>query len=163
MIVFEGVGNLFTLTGNQREIQTLTNTVNTAGVMGKGIALAFKQRYPSLLERYREALKSGELTLDRPWLSGPYKDGKKVLCFATKEHWINDSKPEYIARGLRFLTQHWEAMGITSLAMPALGCGNGGLNYGEVVRPLIHHFLGPIDLPVSIFLSPDQLDTIREG
>lgn len=156
MIVYEGSGNLFDLPEDQRDIQTLVNPVNTVGIMGKGLALAFKHRCHSLFPRYRAALKAGDLTIKKPWLSGPYH-GKMVLCFATKEHWVDPSKPEYLVDGLTYLVKHWKAMGITSMAMPALGCGNGGLSYGKVVRPLLKHFLTEIELPVSLFLNRDQL------
>lgn len=160
MIVYEGIGNLFNLVGEQQHIQTLTCTVNTVGAMGAGVALAFKERCPGLLDKYRRALKAGELRIDKPVLFGPY-NGKMVLCLATKEHWVNDSKPEYIEAGLSYLAKHWEDMGITSLALPALGCGNGRLVYGRDVQPLIYRYLGDLMLPVSVFLDPKQRRTTR--
>ena len=104
------------------EAQTLVNAVNCAGVMGKGIALAFKRRFPEMFAEYSARCKRGEVRLSEPYLyrgqSLPY-----VLNFPTKNHWQSASKLEDIVAGLAYLEAHYRAWGVTSLAVPALGCG----------------------------------------
>lgn len=127
--------------------QTLVNTINTVGVMGKGIALEFKRRYPSMFERYRGFCNDGSLTIGKLYL---YKSPNKwVLNFPTKKHWRGPSKIEWIETGLQHFAETYESRGITSIAFPQLGCGNGGLPW-EQVRPLMQRYLEPLPLPVYI-------------
>ena len=110
------------------------DTVNTVGVMGKGIALMFKERFPENYEAYRVACKAGavrtgELFITRsPELEGP----RWVVNFPTKENWRNPTKMEWIENGLVKLRQWIEDEKIRSIAIPPLGCGNGGLEWSEV-------------------------------
>ncbi len=127
--------------------QTLVNTVNTVGVMGKGIAKEFKQRYPKMFVEYRtlcdkHQLIPGALHLWR----GP---DKWVLNFPTKTTWKKASKIEYIEEGLATFRDNYTRLGIRSIAFPPLGCGNGNLNWAEV-KPLMVRYLCSLDIPVWI-------------
>lgn len=126
---------------------TLTNPVNCEGVMGKGVALIFRQRYPDLLPAYQQACRTGDLAIGKPWLW--QHRGISVLCFPTKDRWRLPSRFEYIDAGLAFLAAHYHQMGIANLSLPALGCGLGGLAL-EQVLPLIQSYLDP--LPIETYL-----------
>jgi len=145
MITFV-TGNLFT-----SNAQVLTNTVNCVGVMGKGVALEFKTRYPELFADYQARCASGAVLVGQPYL---WEDDRvQVLNFPTKQHWRNPSQLDWIEAGLKHLANHYTDLGIQSLAMPPLGCGNGGLSWSEV-KPLIIKCLGDIpDLEVYVYES----------
>jgi len=113
--------------------QTLVNTVNTVGVMGKGIALRFKQIYPEMFAKYQELCESGQFTIGQLYLWRT--PNKWVLNFPTKEHWRRPSKLQYIEAGLEKFVEGYQDAGISSIAFPPLGCGNGELDFDEV-RPL---------------------------
>lgn len=129
------------------EAQTLVNTVNCVGVMGKGIAKEFKIRNPEMFQAYKaicdeKLLVPGKLWLWRqqmPW----------VLNFPTKNHWRGPSKLSWIEAGLDKFAKTYREKGITSISFPKLGCGNGGLDWNEV-RPIMEYFLEPVDIPVTI-------------
>lgn len=128
--------------------QTLVNTVNLVGVMGKGIALRFKQIYPEMFLAYQQACRDGRIAVGRPWL---YKTPRKwILNFPTKRHWRMRSKIEDIQAGLRTFVRTYHLQGIRSVAFPALGCGNGELDWAEV-RPLMERWLAPLPIPVFIY------------
>lgn len=127
--------------------QTVVNTVNTVGVMGKGLAAAFKERFPSMFHEYKVVCSDSLLEPGSSWLwKGPEQ---WVLNFATKKHWRNPSKLEYVRDGLDEFRQKYEQFGIREIAFPRLGCGNGGLNW-DIVRPLMVDKLQ--DLPIAIFI-----------
>ena len=128
--------------------QTLVNAVNTVGVMGKGVALTFPQMFPEMFAEYRRLCAEGALQIGQLHLyRGPQKN---VLNFPTKEHWRSPSRPEYIEAGLRTLVASYESWGITSLALPLLGCGAGGLDYPAQVLPLFESYLSTLSIPVFI-------------
>lgn len=128
--------------------RVLVNTVNTEGVMGKGIALQFKKRYPSMYERYRDLAKSGQLSIGQLWL---YRCPERwILNFPTKTTWRRPSRPEYIKAGLEKFVQTYSQLGIETISFPLLGCGNGELDWDQVVRPLMVTYLKP--LPISIYI-----------
>lgn len=136
-------GDLF-----ESKAQTLVNTVNCVGVMGKGVALAFKQRYPEMYKKYRLQCERGEIQIGTLTL---YTDTQPwIINFPTKRHWRSRSRLQYIEAGLKYLVQHYKEWGITSLAMPALGCGHGGLDWSEV-RPLIEQYLGNLDVDIEVY------------
>lgn len=136
--------------------QTLVNTVNTVGIMGKGLAAAFKERYPEMYSDYRKRCSAGQFFPGSIWL---WKGADQwVLNFATKSHWRNPSKIEYVRRGLAEFRGNYEAMGIREIAFPRLGCGNGGLNWSDV-RPIMINYL--CDLPISIFIHDFEKDLGR--
>ncbi|MCH8097515.1 MAG: macro domain-containing protein [Proteobacteria bacterium] len=138
------VGNLF-----DSSAQTLVNTVNCVGVMGKGIALEFKKRFPEMYRDYEERCDAGKVKLGRPYL---FTDlvGPWVLNFPTKDHWRSVSKLQDIVEGLEHLKQHYREWGIRSLAMPPLGCGQGQLEW-RVVGPTLYRHLNELDIPVGLF------------
>lgn len=142
------VGDLF-----DSQAQTLVNTVNCVGAMGKGIALAFKQRFPEMHEDYKQRCERNEIRLGQPYL---YKQIKKpwILNFPTKDHWRDLSRISDIARGLEYLGANYKEWGITSLAVPPLGCGNGQLDW-TVVGPTLFRYLSTLDIPVELF-APDS-------
>lgn len=119
------------------EAEALVNTVNTQGVMGKGLAFAFKQRFPENYEFYRSKCKEGQVQIGKMLV---FRTGllqpQYIINFPTKKHWRERSQLEYIKEGLEDLKQVVREYGIRSLAIPPLGCGQGGLDW-EVVRRLI--------------------------
>ena len=125
--------------------QVLVNTVNTVGVMGKGVAKEFKKRYPEMFEIYKKQCKAGKFKTGDLWLYKDPDSGKSVLNFPTKEHWRGRSKVEYIESGLKKFVKKYEEKGITSIAFPMLGCSNGGLDWKTQVQPLMEKYLK--DLP----------------
>ncbi|MFX0170394.1 MAG: macro domain-containing protein [Candidatus Hodarchaeota archaeon] len=129
--------------------QTLVNTVNIVGVMGKGLAKQFKQKYPKMYEKYREKCKNREITIGKSFL---YKDETPwVLNFPTKKHWRGKSKLEYIESGLEEFITHYKDWGIESISFPQLGCKNGGLEWFDV-KPLMEGYLHKLDIPVTIYI-----------
>jgi O-acetyl-ADP-ribose deacetylase (regulator of RNase III) len=117
--------------------EAVVNTVNTEGVMGKGIALAFKKAYPQNFELYRKAYDEGKLRTGKMLV---FQTGalfpKFIINFPTKKHWRNPSKMEYITEGLKDLVKVIQENKIESIAIPPLGCGNGKLDW-RVVKPVI--------------------------
>lgn len=121
------------------DAQALVNTVNTEGVMGKGIALQFKNAYPDMFKAYAEACKQGEVKLGKVQVYdlGGIGDGPRwIVNFPTKGHWKSRSRLSDVEAGLQDLVQTIRRLGIESIAVPPLGCGNGGLDWSDV-RPLI--------------------------
>ena len=136
-------GNLF-----DSPAQVLVNTVNTVGVMGKGIAKEFKEIYPEMFNRYQALCESGDFSIGKLWL---YKTPNKwILNFPTKKDWRQPSRPEYIQVGLAKFVESYSDFGIHSIAFPALGCGNGELDFDSQVRPQMEKHLS--DLPIDIFV-----------
>jgi len=129
--------------------QTLVNTINCVGVMGKGLALEFKNRYPAMFDKYKSFCDKGVFKPGVLWI---YKaeDGKWILNFPTKVDWKNPSKIEYIEEGLKKFVEIWKEKGITSIAFPLLGCNNGGLDADEVI-PIMEKYLSQCEgLDVTI-------------
>lgn len=125
--------------------QTVVNTVNTVGVMGKGIAAEFKKRHPEMFVAYRKLCEQKQLDVGMLWL---WRGSDQwVLNFPTKKHWRNPSKLEYIEAGLKKFVREYERQAITEISFPRLGCGNGGLDW-ENVRPLMESYLA--DLPIQV-------------
>jgi len=127
--------------GNLLEAPTeaLVNTVNTAGIMGKGIALQFKQAYPQMFRAYERDCKAGEVKLGKVQvfdLGGLVGGPRWIINFPTKGHWRAGSRMADIETGLHDLIATIKRLRIRSIAVPPLGCGNGGLDWNEV-RPRI--------------------------
>lgn len=137
-------GNIF-----DSPAQVITNTVNCVGVMGKGIALEYKVRFPAMFSDYKDRCKSGRLLIGEPYI---WEDDRvQILNFPTKRHWRDRSRLEDIKAGLKYLANNYQNMGIFTLALAPLGCGNGGLNWKDVL-PLMEHYLGGIpDLEVFAY------------
>lgn len=131
MGIERGTGNLWTA-----EVDALVNPVNTVGVMGKGLALAFKEAFPENFVAYAQACKAGELAPGHLHIVQRLAAPRFIVNFPTKRHWRNPSKFEFIREGLTDLVVRVRELKIASIAIPALGCGNGGLDWNEV-RPLI--------------------------
>lgn len=133
-MITTGEGNLLT-----SDVDALVNTVNTVGVMGKGIALQFRRAYPEMFKAYAKAAKAGEVELGRMhvWPTHALNGPRYVINFPTKAHWRAPSKLRDIAAGLEDLVQVVQRLDIGSIAIPPLGCGNGGLKW-HAVEPLIH-------------------------
>lgn len=130
--------------------EALVNPVNTKGVMGKGLALAFKTKYPAHFANYQRACKSGEMTTEKV-LAYQEINGPMIICLATKADWRDSSKIEYVSAGLDDLVNQIKVLGIRSVAIPKLGCGLGGLDWGKV-RPLIVEKMSAIDgISVEIY------------
>lgn len=144
MIIKVSIGNIL-----ESKAQTLINTVNTVGVMGKGIALEFKKRFPEMYNDYKVRCDRGEVVLGRPYL---FKTliGPRIINFPTKEHWRSVSRIADIKRGLDYLVSRHKEWGVQSLAVPPLGCGNGQLEWEEV-GPIIYQALHPLDIPVEMY------------
>lgn len=138
------IGDLF-----ETEAQTLTNTVNTVGVMGKGIALGFKQRFPDMYEDYVRRCEKGEVRLGQPYLYKPMFP-PWILNFPTKDHWRSVTKLSDIQAGLDYLAEQYQAWGIRSLAVPPLGCGEGQLEW-RVVGPTLYRGLRRLGNPVELY------------
>jgi O-acetyl-ADP-ribose deacetylase (regulator of RNase III) len=134
--------------------EALVNTVNTVGVMGKGIALMFKEAFPENLRAYVEACKNKEIkvgsvfvTERHNWVGGP----KWIVNFPTKQHWRNPSKIEWIKDGLQDLKRFIIENNVRSIALPPLGSGNGGLDWKDV-RPVIEDALSTLsDVEVTVY------------
>ena len=136
--------------------QVLVNTVNTVGVMGKGIALQFKNKYPEMFKAYQKVCEKNLLDVGMLYL---WKSSEKwILMFPTKKHWRNPSKIEYIESGLKKFTDNYGQLGIDSIAFPKLGCGNGGLNW-EDVRPIMEKYLKPLPITVYIYVDHYNFET----
>ena len=141
-------------------LQTIVNTINCKGVMGAGIALRCKQLYPEVFTDYKERCNAKSVSVGEPYL---YRRVQQpwVLNFPTKNHWRTPSKLQYITDGLRYLAAHYEEWGIISLAFPALGCGNGGLQWSEVGQEM-YHVLKDFAIPIEIYVPLDVPAVQRE-
>ncbi|MDD5482449.1 MAG: macro domain-containing protein [Kiritimatiellae bacterium] len=138
------VGNIL-----QSKAQTLVNTVNCIGVMGKGIALEFKKKFPEMFDDYLKKCEHGEVKPGVPYIFKTLFP-PQIVNFPTKDHWKSASKITDIEKGLNFLLAHYKEWGITSLAIPPLGCGNGQLEW-RIVGPLIYKYIRQMDIPVEMF------------
>ncbi len=135
-------------------VEAIVNTVNTVGVMGKGIALQFKRAYPAMFKDYAYAVKRGDLVIGRMhvWHTGQLEGPRIVINFPTKRHWRGGSKLADIEAGLSDLVNVIHRERIRSIAVPPLGCGHGGLDWADV-EPLIRAKLAALD-DVDIRLFP---------
>ncbi|KPG00029.1 Appr-1-p processing protein [Rhodopseudomonas sp. AAP120] len=135
------------------DAEALVNTVNTVGVMGKGIALMFKEAFPENFRAYSVACKAHQIkvgqifaTERKDLIGGP----KWIINFPTKQHWRNPSKIEWIKDGLNDLVRFIREHEIKSIALPPLGSGNGGLDW-KSVRPLIESAMGDLDVQIIVY------------
>ncbi len=138
-------GNLF-----ESNSKVLVNTVNTQGVMGKGIALQFKKIYPEMFKEYQALCETGKFNVGNLWL---YKTLHKwILNFPTKISWRQPSKIQYIELGLKKFVDSYSELNISSIAFPPLGCGNGELDWDTQVQPLMEKYLKVIPIDISIYI-----------
>lgn len=132
------------------QCQTIVNTVNCVGVMGKGIALEMKTRYPVMFEKYKKLCKDNLIDIGKLWL---YKepDDKWILNFPTKTHWKYKSEYEYIEKGMTKFVETYKDKNIESIAFPMLGCSNGGLETEKVLEIMVKHLSKCDNLIVEIY------------
>jgi O-acetyl-ADP-ribose deacetylase (regulator of RNase III) len=135
------------------DADALVNPVNTVGTMGKGLALQFARRFPSLVPTYRAALRTGALTHGQVYLTYPVEGNVAVVLFPTKRDWRHPSRLEDIDAGLLALRHLMLVTGTRSIAVPKLGSGLGGLLWRDVVR-LIDLHLGDLDADVQVYGTP---------
>jgi O-acetyl-ADP-ribose deacetylase (regulator of RNase III) len=151
-MIREEHGNLL-----RADVDALVNTVNTVGVMGKGIALQFKRAYPEMFKSYERAAKENAVNIGKMfvWETGAMTGPRFIINFPTKRHWRAPSRLEDIGEGLHDLVAVILEYGIRSIAIPPLGCGNGGLQWREVA-PLIWDALRPLENMVDILVYPPE-------
>jgi O-acetyl-ADP-ribose deacetylase (regulator of RNase III) len=154
------------------EMQTLTVSVNTRGIMGKGLASRAKYQFPDVYVVYQDACRKRGLTPTRPFLykregsleeeladlttSLPRSNAAKwFLLFATKRHWRDKSRLDDIEGGLSWIREHYQEEGMQSLALPALGCGLGGLEWSDVGL-LMCRYLSQLKIPTAIYLPRER-------
>lgn len=148
-------GNIFTT-----KCQTIVNAVNCIGVMGSGIALEFKLRYPEMFDRYLNLCDTKQLDIGKLWI---YKAPKNwVLNFPTKKHWKYPSRIEYLEAGLQKFADTYEERGITSIAFPLLGADRGGIE-PQQSQELLVRYLNPLDIHAEIYqYDPNAKDDLYE-
>lgn len=145
MIIAESEDNIF-----DTEMQSLVCPVNTEGTLGKGLAEQFKHMFPRLLRPYQQACLHGTFRRQHLYVFDD-KSGKKVICMPTKRKWRNPSQLAWILQSLERLASDYADYGITSIAIPAVGCGLGQLKWKEVY-PAIRYYLHPLPIPVTVYL-----------
>lgn len=143
------------ITGNllEAESEALVNTVNTVGIMGKGIALQFKERFPTNYKIYASACKNGEMRVGKMLVVKEHTlvGEKLIINFPTKTEWFKKSQYSYIEEGLKDLVKVMAQYNIKSIAIPPLGCGNGGLKW-EKVKSMMDKYLGPLsNIEIQIY------------
>ncbi|TMC20113.1 MAG: macro domain-containing protein [Chloroflexi bacterium] len=144
----------------ESKAQVIVNTVNCKGVMGKGLALAFKHRYPEMFLVYQEECKIGKIRIGRPSL---YKQSTPwILNFPTKDNWKANSKIEYLEKGLQYFVANYKMVGIKSIAFPKLGAQNGKLSWDDV-GPLMAKYLGNLDIDVYIYIAEGDREYLNNN
>lgn len=133
----------------ESKAQTLVNTVNCVGVMGKGIALKFKKKFPDMYQDYLSRCNRDLIRLGQPYL---YRRPDKpwIINFPTKDHWRSMASIDAIIKGMQYLLNHYKEWGITSIAVPPLGCGEGQLEW-RVIGPTLYRHLKQIDIPTELY------------
>ncbi len=147
-MIERGTGNLLTA-----DVDALVNPVNTVGVMGKGLALQFKKAFPEGFREYEAACKRDEVVVGRMHVVQRLMRPRLIFNFPTKKHWRQPSKLEYIRDGLVDLAAQIRALKVASIAVPPLGCGNGGLAWRDV-RPRIEAALGSLGEVRVVLFEP---------
>jgi len=152
--------------------EALINTVNCVGVMGKGIALQFKQKFPDNFAAYERACRQKEVQIGQMFTvaTGQFINPRFIINFPTKNHWKGKSRIEDIEAGLQALVEEIKKLDIKSIAVPPLGCGNGGLNWNEV-RPLIEAAFSQLpQIQVALYAPESQpkseampVGTVKKG
>ncbi len=150
-------GNIF-----NSKCQTVVNTVNCVGVMGKGIAQVYKLRYPQMYLEYKEHCRNKLIKPGILWLYNKQTNAPWILNFPTKIHWKYPSKIEWIEAGLKKFIETYEKKGISSIAFPLLGTHNGGLNVNDV-KKIMHNYLSQCDIDIEIYeYDPEVKDDLYE-
>ena len=154
-------------TGNLLDapVEALVNTVNTVGVMGKGIALMFKERFPDNMAAYRQACKEGRVQTGKMFVTetNEFLAPRWIVNFPTKQHWKAKSQIEWVEDGLKDLKQFIIEKNVSSIAIPPLGAGNGGLDWQDV-KPKIESALSDLqDVDVLIFEPTEKYQNIAKN
>ena len=152
-------------TGNilQEQTDAIINTVNCVGIMGRGIALQFKQMYPENFKAYKQACDKGEVEPGKMFIynSGLLFNPKYIINFPTKRHWKGKSRVQDIKSGLVALKDDIINYKIKSIAIPPLGCGLGGLNWDEI-KPIIEQVLGDLqDVKIVIYEPANNIEQVK--
>ena len=137
------IGNIF-----NSPAQTIVNPVNTVGVMGAGLAKQFKDRYPNMFTKYKSACDNKLFDVGKLMLI--HEQDHMVLLFPTKRHFAYQSQLGYIEAGLKRFAHIYKEKGIQSIAFPRLGCGLGGLDWEQQVKPIMEKYLG--SLPITVYI-----------
>lgn len=132
-------------------VKTYVNTVNCVGIMGSGIALEFKLRFPDMYEDYKKKCKEKQLTVGKPYIY-EHSENIWIMNFPTKNHWKYPSKLEWIEEGLRYFKENYKNWNIDSIAFPKLGTANGKLDWKEV-RSVMEKYLSSLDIEIYICLD----------
>ncbi len=145
------------------DVEALVNTVNTVGVMGKGIALQFRRTYPEMFDAYVKACRAGEVQVGTMfvWQTGSLTGPKYIINFPTKRHWRAPSRLEYIDTGLVDLIRVIREREIQSIAVPPLGAGSGGLDWA-LVKPRIVEALDQLPDVRVLLYGPNGAPTAEE-
>lgn len=154
------------LQGNllEADVEALVNTVNTVGVMGKGIALMFKDRFPNNMQEYAKACKAGEVVTGKMFVTqtGELMGPQWIVNFPTKQHWRAKSKMEWVEDGLSDLRRFISENQIKSIAIPPLGAGNGGLDW-EDVKPKVEQALADLtDVEILVFEPTSKYQNVAK-
>lgn len=152
MITWEGYGNIL-----EDKDSVILCPINSFGAMGKGLAVTMRRAFPGLFELYRDRYHPDWSPIKDDYARATFLDvvdinGTKILLFCTKVDWHDPSPLELVEGNLRRLAERWKELGIHQLAMPLVGTGAGKLPRPHV-RGLIHTVLGPLELPVRIYLG----------
>lgn len=151
-------GNIF-----NSKCQTIVNTVNCVGVMGRGIALVHKLRYPQMYLEYKEHCKNKLIKIGSLWLYNKQENAPWILNFPTKFHWKYPSKIEWIEQGLEKFVDTYAQKNITSIAFPLLGTHNGGLDT-VIVKDLMNKYLSHCEIEIEIYdYDPNAKDDLFEN
>lgn len=147
----------------EARVEALVNTVNTVGVMGKGIALMFKERFDENFRRYAAACKAKEVQTGKMFVTPVHElDGPRwIVNFPTKQHWRAPSRMEWVVDGLQDLRRFLIEQQVKSIAIPPLGAGNGGLEWAKV-REQIERALGDLDIDILVFEPTKQYQNVAK-
>lgn len=148
VITFKKNENIF-----DSDAQVIVNPVNTVGVMSKGLALDFKNKYPKMFIEYKKACQYHLIDIGKLYYyPGNKCDERDIILFPTKKHWKNKILVSYIEKGLQNFVETYRDVGISSVAFPRIGCGLGGLDWENTVKPLIIKYLSSLeDIEVQIY------------
>ncbi len=146
-------GNIF-----ESNAEALVNSVNTVGVMGKGIALQFKERFPENYKLYKKACENGEVIIGKVFVTSTNSlvNPKWIINFPTKKHWLHRSSYKFIEEGLNNLIKVIKELNIKSIAIPPLGAGQGGLKW-ERVKKLLQDKLAVLNIEILIY-EPNNIN-----
>jgi O-acetyl-ADP-ribose deacetylase (regulator of RNase III) len=153
------------ITGNllESEAEVLVNTVNTVGVMGKGIALMFKERFPENFRLYAAACKAKEVNTGKMFITevSEFHGPRWIVNFPTKQHWRAPSQLGWVEEGLKDLRKFLLSHHVSSIAIPPLGAGNGGLEWQQV-KPVIEEALADLDVDILVFEPTEKYQNVEK-